>query len=164
MTNRVTIVAFGSADEALALRFLLETMHHDVRLLRVTSADKAAAALTMASEDDVVIVSATGGGRGFFIGPSALGDGWLTMKTAFKGVRFRDEAVLLSTAAAARESGLAEAVFHAGGHLIAPNGAPDRGVVVPWIGACLLRANVGLADAVIGANKLVDPEDRFTYG
>jgi len=164
MPNRVTIVAFGADGEALALRSLLETLQHDVRLLRVTDASVAAKVMNTASEDDVVIVSAMGDARGFYVGPSAQARDWVSMPAIFKNVQFRNEAVLISTAAAARESGLVDAMFHAGGHLIAPNSSPDRSVVVAWVGACLLRAHAGLAEAVISANTLVEPENRFSYG
>lgn len=163
MTERVTIVSIGAVDEAVALRAMIETMQMEVRLLRVAVKADVTAALTRAAEDDVVILSARGGANGFKLGHGSE-EPWIPAKAAFEGVSFRDEAVLISTASAARESGLVDAMFHAGGHLIAPNGDPDDRIIVPWIGACLLRADAGLAEAVIGANSLVDLENRFSYG
>lgn len=163
MTERVTIVALGPADEAIAVRAMIEAMRMEVRLLHVTSPKDVSSELRRASEDDVVILSAQASAKGFYLG--GLGQAsWVSAIDAFQGVSFRNEAVLISTAGGARESGLVDVMFHAGGHLIAPNGDPERQVIVPWIGACLLRAASGLTEAVIGANTLVDLENRFSYG
>lgn len=163
MTNRVTIVALGPTDEAVALRSLIEAMQIEVRLLRVMMPANVPAALIRASRDDVVILSARGGSRGFKLGDLGAVS-WVSTSDAFSGVSLRNESVLISTACAARENGLVDEMFKAGGHLIAPNGEPDRRMIVPWIGACLLRADAGLAEAVIAANTLVEPENRFSYG
>ena len=163
MAERVTIVATYEHQEPLALRALLESMAMEVRLLRVLNAADLPAALLRAAEDNVVIFSAYGSERGFCVGQ--LDEMiWVGAAEAFDGVVFRNDAVLISTADAARESGLVDVMIKAGGHLIAPNGNPDRSVIVPWIGACLLRAEVGLAEAVQGANTLVATENRFSYG
>lgn len=167
----VTIVCIGDAGEAIALRSLLESMSHEVRLIRVGTPADVAPALIRASEHDVVILSAHAGRKGLYMGAFGAGvdvsmmDGdWLPMAAVFKGVQFREDAVLISTGGAARESGLVQAMFQAGGHLIAPNGDPDGRVIVPWIGACLLQTEAGLAEAVTRANALVAPENRFSYG
>jgi len=169
--NRITVVCIGDASEGMALRGLLESMNHEVRLIRVGAPADVAPALIRASEDDMVILSAHASERGLYMGTfgedvdtSVMDGEWLPMKAAFEGVGFRDNAVLVSTACAARESGLVEAMFQAGGHLIAPNGDPDGAIIVPWIGACLLQRDAGLAEAVTRANALVAPDNRFSYG
>ena len=169
--TEVTIVCVGDAGEAIALRSLLESMSHDVRLIRVGAPTDVAPALRRASSHDVVILSAHAGPRGLYLGPfgaevdvSMMNGDWLPMATAFDGVQFREDAVLISTACAARESGLVQSMFQAGGHLIAPNGHPDGTIIVPWIGACLLQTDAGLAEAVTRANALVTPDNRFSYG
>lgn len=166
--RRSSILALGDAAEALALRAVLETMHHNVRLFRPTAPSDVAPALINAATDDLVILSATGGPNGFLMSAhtasqSGLQD-WLPANVAFAGVTFRDDSVLISTAAATRENGLVPAMVAAGGHLIAPNGTPERDMIVPWIGACLLGAQEGLAEAVMAANALVSPHNRFSYG
>lgn len=159
MAPRVSIVAVGDQTEAFGLRAVLEAMGHDVRLLRPANADGVTSALVKASEDDVVMLSAEGGADGL-----RLGDTWLPMMAAFDGVQFRDDAVLISTVAATRESGLVQVILNAGGHLVAPLGAPDRRLIVPWVAACLMQAEAGLAAAVAAANGLVGPDDQFSYG
>lgn len=172
MAAQVTILALGDTGEALAIRSLLESMGHEVKLRKVGAPSQVSGALrSAAAEDDVIILSAHGGEKGLFMGAMAdpvenalLSDGWLPVSVAFEGVRFGDDTVLISTACAVRESGLAAAMFAAGGHLVAPNGDPDGHIIVPWIGACLLRADAGLAEAVKGANALVGAANRFSYG
>ncbi|MDA9207265.1 hypothetical protein N9O61_00105 [Octadecabacter sp.] len=163
MVERVTIVAASGNEEPLALRALLESMAMEVRLLRVLNAADMPATLLRAAEDNVVILSACGSARGFGLGHKDEMS-WVDAAEAFKGVVFLNDAVLISTAGAARESGLVDVMFKAGGHLIAPNGNPDRRVIVPWVGACLLRAEAGLIEAVRTANTLVETENRFSYG
>ena len=160
MMERVTIVALGESDEATALRAVLEAMDMETRLMRVRASQDVSPALSAASQSEVVILSAEGGEAGFQLKDAT----WIPPAEAFKGVTFSDDAVLISTAGSVRESGLVDVMFSAGGHLIAPNGAPDRRIIVPWIAACLLRADAGLADAVHGANMLVEPKNRFSYG
>lgn len=171
MGKRITIVAIGDLAEGLALRAMLESMTYEVRLLPVGVPKEVAATLMRAREDDVVILSAHGSAQGLYMG--AFGDGvdtammkgdWLPVTEAFKGVTFRPDAVLISTACATRQSGLVQVMLNAGGHLIAPDGYPDGHVIVPWIGACLLGAENGLAAAVEGANTLVSAQNRFSYG
>lgn len=157
--TRVSLVSTGDPAEAIALRAVLEAMGFEARLLRPDTVGDVTKALARASEDDVVILSAQGGPEGLLINGQ-----WLPMTRAFEGVAFRDEAVLISTAAATRESGLVQVILNAGGHLIAPLGAPDRKIIVPWIAACMLQADAGLAAAVGAANALVAPEDQFSYG
>lgn len=170
MRPRITIVALSDAAQAQALRAVAEVMGHDVRLLRPRAEADVAPTLDCASADDVVILSAHGGAQGLYLADVDAGNdghtqgGWVAATAAFSAVAFRDDSVLISTAGAARESGLVAAMFHAGGHLIAPNGTPDRRVIVPWIAACLLRADGPLVDAVAAANTLVSPDDQFTYG
>ena len=159
MRAQVTIVALGETEEALALRTLLETMGHTVRLMKVQNSARLPSALMTATTDDVVVLSAKASDKGLLIGETSI-----PVAEAFEGVEFRAEAVLISTANAARESGLVDAMFKAGGHLVAPNGTPERRLIVPWIAACLLGADAGLAQAVRGANTLVQPENRFSYG
>lgn len=163
MTTRVTIVSVGDATEGLALRAMLETMDYEARLLRARSAAEVTDHLLAGSSDMVTILSAQGSAAGLYLGPS-LDGGYLAMTAAFADVSFDDDAVLFSTAPATRESGLVQVMLNAGGHLVAPNGTPDRGIIVPWIGACLLGAQSGLAAAVASANSLVAPENRFSYG
>ena len=163
MKDRVSIVSLGHWDEANALRALLETMQMEVRFLRPKQKSDVTNALTRASEDDVVVLSAQGGPRGLLLGD--LTDAiWHPATDIFEGVKFRTNSVLISTASVTRENGLVDAMLISGGHLIAPNGTPDRRSVVPWIGACLLRAHIGLAEAVLSANALVEPDDQFSYG
>lgn len=161
MSSRVTIVVVGEMTQAVALRAVLESMAHEVRLLRITTPDRLAPAFMRASEDDVVIFSAHAGPKGVRFD---AGDTWLPMVAAFEGVTFRDDAVLLSTACATRESGLVQVILNAGGHLIAPLGYPDDKIIVPWVAACLLQAEAGLAEAVTAANALVSSENHFSYG
>ena len=158
--QRVTLVALGDASEALFLRALFESMDFEVRLLRVTTLAQVAPALIRASDDDVIVLSAEGGADGLRLGPQS----WVTAEAAFEGVDLRDDTVLISTAARTRESGLAAAMYQAGGRLVAPEGSPDRSVIVPWIGACLLASDAGLPEAVSAANALVGKADRFNYG
>lgn len=171
MSDRVTIVAVGDTTEASALRAVLEAMEVEARLLRAGSPNTVAGALRRASEDEVVIFSAHGGPKGVFLGTfgpevdiGGMEGDWLPMAAAFDGVRFRDNALLISTACATRESGLVEVIVKAGGHLIAPVGYPDGKIIVPWIAACLLQADAGLAKALAAANTLVAPENQFSYG
>ncbi len=171
MSDRITILALHDLAEALGLRAIAEGMGHDVRLLRPGAPAEVPGMLRQAAEDDVMILSAHGGPRGLFMGEYGKGvdvslmDGpWLVTARAFDGLALRDDAVLISTACATRESGLAEAVFKTGGHLVAPNGDPQGRVILPWIAACLLSAHKGLPAAVAAANALVEPPDRFSYG
>lgn len=159
---RLSIVSVDDSTEAIALRAVLEAMAFDVRLMRPATPADVNAALVRASEDDVVILSANGGPKGLSL--ASAEDGWLPMTTAFAGVRFRDDDVLISTACATRESGLVQVILNAGGHLVAPVGYPDRTIIVPWVAACLLQADAGLAAAVTAANALVSPDNQFSYG
>lgn len=159
MSDRITIVATGDSQEALALRAMLESMNLCIRLLRETSAEHIASTLIRASADNVIILSGMTSKRGLAVGPD-----WVPMTTVFDGVNLGAHALLFSTGGEARESGLVNAMMTAGGNLVAPNGVPNRSIIVPWIGACLLAADNGLAAAVQTANGLVAPADRFSYG
>lgn len=163
MRAQITIVALGPSEEALALRAVLETMGYPIRLLRAEDADGLAKSLRIAALDDVVILSAQANEHGFTLGEQNVAS--ILPSEAFSTVQFEANAVLISTAGAARESGFVAAMFEAGGHLVAPNGMPDRQVIVPWVAACLLGADRGadLADAVHGANALVSQQNWFSY-
>jgi len=156
---QISIVALGDQGQALALRPMLEAMGHPVKILPCFDADGINAALLDASADDVVILSAQATSRGLAVNGTDI-----SMPQAFAGVTFADTSVLVSTASATRESGLVQVMLNAGGHLVAPNATPDPRVIVPWIGACLLAADQGLAKAVTSANALVSAENHFSYG
>lgn len=171
MGTRIALLALGDATEALALRAVLESMHHTVDLVRIGAPADVAPALRAASVGHVTMISAHGGPRGFYMGrfgddidTSIMAGDWLPVTAAFDGVTFGDDAVLFCTACGTRENGLLQVLLNAGGHLIAPDGYPDGGIVVPWIGACLSGAENGLAHAVKSANALVAPHNRFSYG
>jgi len=171
MAERVTVIAMHDSAEAYGLRAIAEGMGHDVRLLRPTKPVDVPVMLAQAAQDDVMILSANGSARGLYLGEFGAGvnvdimDGpWVVTSKAFAHVTYRPDSVLISTASATRESGLAEAVFKTGGHLVAPNGSPEPRVILPWVAACLLSAHKGLPEAVSAANALVDRESRFSYG
>ncbi len=171
MSSHISVVALGDPAEALALRALLESMQHKVDLTRVGEPADVAPALRAASSSHITILSAHGGPRGFYMGSfgeavdtSMMTDDWLPTTAAFDGVGYDPNAVLFCTACATRENGLAQVILNAGGHLVAPDGYPDGKIIVPWVGACLLGADQGLAQAVKSANALVAPHNRFSYG
>ncbi|SLN42280.1 hypothetical protein [Pseudooctadecabacter jejudonensis] len=172
MTTTVTLIAVGDSAEGMGLRAVAEGMGYDVRLMRPTSPEAVRDALIAGAAHDVTILSAKGGPRGLYLGdggaavldPSMMDGPWLITAKLFAGLTFPSDSVLISTASATRESGLAAAVFDTGGHLVGPLGAPDPRVIIPWVAACLLSADKGLPEAVTAANALVGADDRFSYG
>ena len=160
MVKRITLIDVDNGDETAALRSLLTSMEFAVRLLAVGDGAQVNSTLHDAASDAVVILSARAGRRGLTLN----GQDPVAMVEAFRGITFGSDTILISTAEATRESGLIQVMLNAGGQLVAPNGTPDRAIIVPWIGACLLAAPRGLAGAVAMANTLVSASNRFNYG
>ena len=158
--KRITLIDVDNADESAALRALLSIMGFVVRQLAVTDAVQINEALKDAANDSVILLSARADRRGLTLGAQDP----VSMVEAFRGITFGSDTILISTAEATRESGLIQVMLNAGGQLVAPNGTPDRAIIVPWIGACLLAAPRGLAGAVAMANTLVSASNRFNYG